>query len=100
MPTITFNTISSNVTGVSVSGGTPAIKSNSLYCNTEADLFVRIDAQIDARNNDWNNVPPTSAMASSTPPYCSGGIDICYTFDPTGIPIVTPAGTAYGNSCP
>lgn len=100
MPTITFNTISSNVTGVTVSGGTPAIKSNSLYCNTEADLFVRIDAQIDARNNDWNNVPPAMGQANSVSPYCSAGVDICYTYDPTGIPIFTPSGTALGNSCP
>lgn len=73
---VTGNTITYNSEGIRIYGGDSVINNNTLSCNSGVDLnsFSEIGT-INARNNSWDNVPPSAILY---PSYCNGvGEDIC-----------------------
>lgn len=84
-PGISNNQIinNSNITGIRVDAGNPAINDNVLSCNT-IDLLNYTSNTINAQNNSWDHVPPTSILYFDY--YClNAGEDICSPIEGSGV---------------
>ncbi len=77
--TVAGNTIKNNVIGIDVSGSSvifPSISTNSLTCNTTADLNTSVTSTVDASSNAWDHDPPTTYPVGAAA--CAPGGDICF----------------------
>ena len=98
--TITGNTINNNIVyGITVSGSAanPVIN-NSIYCNTNADMFVSgTITAFDASNNSWDHDSTTVPTGPTIMvPTCTPGIDIC---NGSTAPTYTPFNAAVTGGC-
>lgn len=90
------NIVVDNLYGVEVSapadlggGGAGSAGRNTLACNVEVDLVVTTpNAPVDAEDNGWDHVPPTSTTG------CASGFDVC-----TGGATVGTAGAVQAPAC-
>jgi hypothetical protein len=99
--TITGNTINNNIVyGITVAGSTanPVINNNSIYCNTNADMFVSgTITPFDAAHNSWDHDSATvPAGPTIMVPTCTPGTDIC---NSGTAPSYTPFNTAVTSGC-
>ena len=71
-------------------GSMGSLGGNILSCSGTTDLWVNTAGTIQAQNNKWDHVPPTTS--SNVPPStCNAGSDICLNL--TGISVVTNGAT-------